>query len=122
MTREMLKMVKESKQRAAELVRYANPKSKSKPSIEHITEILTASIPYKYSEGKPVITSFNVTRWNVNHIIRSARFQVETSNGKTWKIDAYEQLKGRTTEEKEYDKTATFPSGLFNIYHSEIAV
>lgn len=121
MTREMLKMVKENKQRAAELVRYANPKSKKKPSIESVTEILLASIPYNYSEGKPVIVKFSVIRWNVNRLIRSAKFQIETLNGKTWEIDAYENLTGRTPEEKEADKVATFPSGLFRIFHKEIA-
>lgn len=113
-------MVKESKQRAAELVRYANPKSRSKPPIERVTEILLGSIPYNYSEGKPVIKSFSVTRWNINRIIKSAQFRVKTSNCKTWAIDAYEQLTGRTSEEKEADKNATFPSGLFNIFHTQI--
>jgi hypothetical protein len=119
MTREMLRMVKENKERAAELVRYANPRSKSKPSVERITELLQVHIPYK--TDRPVVTSFSVIRWNRNPIIRSAQYKVETADGKVWRIDAYEHLKGRTLEEKEADKTATFPSGLFNIFHSEIA-
>jgi hypothetical protein len=118
MNREMQKMIKASKQRAAELVRYANPRSKSKPSVECVTEILLGSIPY--CQERPIISSFAVTRYNRNCLIRSARFQVEITNGKAWEIDAYEHLKGRTPEEKERDKTATFPSGLFNIFHSEI--
>ena len=105
---------------AAELVRYANPKSKSKPPVERITELLKEYIPYRYDEGKPEITNFSVTRWNVNRIIRSAQFRVETSNGKVFEIDAYQHLTGRTQEQKEQDKTADFPSGLFNIFHSEL--
>jgi hypothetical protein len=118
MTREMQRMIKTSKQRAAELVRYANPRSKSKPSKERVTEILLGNIPY--CQERPIISSFTVTRYNRNRIIRSARFQAETTDGKTWEIDAYEHLTGRTPEEKERDKTATFPSGLFNIFYSEI--
>jgi CYTH domain-containing protein len=120
MTREMMKRIKESKQRAAELVRYANPKSKSKPSIEHVTEILAGSIPYRTE--RPVITNINITRYSVNRLIRTARFLVETVQGETWEIDAYENLTGRTLEEKEQDKAATYPSGLFNIFHKKAAV
>lgn len=119
MTREMLKMVKESKQRAAELVRFANPKSKNRPSVERVTEILSNNIPY--CGEKPVITNISVTEYHKNNIIKSAHFMVETANGKVFKISAYQHLKGRTQEEKEADKSATFPSGLFNIFHFEIA-
>lgn len=118
MTRDTMKRIKESKQRAAELIRYANPRSKSEPTAERVEELLLTHIPYRTE--RPTITSFEVTRYNVNRLIRSARFLVETSDGKTWEIDAYEHLKGRTPEEKEADKVATFPSGLFNVFHSEI--
>jgi len=120
MTREMQKAIKNSKQHSAELVRYANPKSKSKPSVERIAELLKEYIPYRYDEGKPEITNFSVTGWNLNRIIRSAQFRVETSNGKVFEIDAYQHLTGRTQEQKEQDKTTDFPSGLFNIFHSEL--
>jgi hypothetical protein len=119
MTREMLKMVKESKQRSSELIRYANPKSKNRPSIESVTEILLSNIPY--SGQRPVITTFIVTDYNKNDIIKSAHFNVEIENGKTFEITAYQHLKGRTQEEKEIDKTTSFPSRLFNIFHAEVA-
>ena len=118
MTRETQRRIRESKQRAAELVRYANPRSKSKPSVERVTELLLMNIPY--STVRPIVMSFNVTGWNRNSIIRAAQYKVETTDGKVWEIDAYEHLKGRTQEQKEADKTATFPSGLFNIFHSDI--
>ena len=120
MTRETQRMIKESKKRAAELVRYANPKSKSKPSIECVTEILLGSIPYKHSEGKPVITNIKITDYHENDIIKSARFMVEASNGRTFNITAYQNLTGRTKEQKEKDKNAMFPSELFNIFYEEI--
>ncbi len=119
MKKEMLELVKDSKQRAAELVRFANPKSKTRPSIERVIEILLRSIPY--CEEKPVITNFSVTEYHKNSLIKVARFKVETVEGKVFEISAYQHLKGRTQEEKEADKTATFPSGLFNIFHKEIA-
>jgi hypothetical protein len=119
MTRETQKAIRESKQRAAILVQYANPKSKIRPSIELVTEILSANIPYLHGD-KPVITTISITKYHKNAIIKSACFRVETTNGKVFEISAYQQLTGRTQKEKEADKTATFPSGLFNIFHSEI--
>lgn len=118
MTRDMQKSIKGNKQRAAELVRYANPKSKNRPSIERITEILSMHVPY--CGKKPAITNFSVMSYHKNSIIKTAYYRVELDNGKAWKITAYQHLKGRTPEEKEADKTATFPSGLFNIFHDEI--
>ena len=118
MTRETQKRIKESKQRAAALVRYANPKSKIRPSLETVTKILLMSIPYRTI--KPVITKVEVIRYSQNPLIKCAYYRVETANGKIFNIDAYQYLKGRTQEEKEADKTATFPSGLFNIFHDEI--
>lgn len=120
MTREMQKMIMESKQQAAELIRFANPKSKNTSSIGRVTEILSNNIPYCNGE-KPVITNISVSRYSKNRIIKSAQFRVKTADGKVFKIDAYQNLTGRTQEEKEADKTATFPSGLFNIFYSEIA-
>lgn len=118
MTRDTQKRIKESKQRAAELVRYANPKSKNRPAIELVTEILSMNIPYRTE--KPVITGVAVTYYHKNSIIKTARFKVETADGKVFEITAYQHLKGRTPEEKEADKTATFPSGMFNIFHEQI--
>jgi len=122
MRREMQKMVTENKRKAAELIRYARPNNgrnmKSRPTVERVTEILSAFIPYNIE--KPVIANISVMEYNRNDIIKSAHFRVETANGKVFKISAYQHLKGRTQEEKEADKTATFPSGLFNIFHSEI--
>jgi hypothetical protein len=118
MTKEMQKQIRENKQKAIILVQYANPKSKIHPSLETVTEILSRNIPYCIE--KPVITSIKVIGYNQNSIIKSARYQVELANGKIFNIDAYQNLTGRTQEEKERDKTETFPSGLFNIFHSEV--
>ena len=117
----MQKAIKDSKAEAALLVRYANPKSKSKPTAEQVIEILKRHIPY-CGTVRPIIEKFTVTKFNRNSIQRSAHFIVELDNGKKWDISAFESLKGRTPEEKEADKTATFPSGLFNIFHDEIKV
>lgn len=119
MTREMMKRIREHKAEAALLVRYANPKSKSKPTAKEVLAILYRHIPY-CGTVRPVINSFSVTRFNRNAIIKSAYFVVELDNGKSYEISAYEDLKGRTPEEKEADKTAEFPSGLFTIFHTEI--
>lgn len=119
MTREMQKAIKERKAEAALLVRYANPKSKSKPTAEQVLEVLKRHIPY-CGTIRPIIEKFTVSEFNRNPIQRSAHFLVELDNGKQWDISAYESLKGRTPEEKEADKTATFPSGLFTIFHDEI--
>lgn len=119
MTREMLKRIREHKAEAALLVRYANPKSKSKPTAEEVLAILYRHIPY-CGTVRPIINSFSVDRFNRNAIIKSAYFVVELDNGKRYQISAYENLTGRTPEEKEADKTAKFPSGLFTIFHDEI--
>jgi len=118
MDREMQIMIKNSKQTAAELVSYANPKSRKRPSIERVKEILSGRVPYRGE--KPVITNVSITEYGKNILLKWAYFKVETADGKVWKITAYQHLKGRTQEEKETDKTATFPSGLFNIFHAEI--
>jgi hypothetical protein len=118
MNREMQRRIRERKQEAAELIRYANVKSKTHPTIERVTEIISQHIPY--SGEKPSITSIEVIECHKNDIIRSAYFKVVVSNGKAFKISAYQNLKGRTQIEKEADKTETFPSGLFNIFHDEI--
>lgn len=120
MTREMMNRIKTKKQEAAELVRYANPKSKTRPTIERVTELMIGHIPYAYSEGKPVITNIEIKEYHMNCIIKTARFIVTLENGKVWEISVYQHLKGRTAEEKEADKTATFPSGLFNIFHDDV--
>lgn len=121
MIRTMQKRIRESKAKAALLVRYANPKSKSKPTDEQVLEVLKCHIPY-CGTNRPTIKKFTVTEFNRNTIIKTAHFLVELDNGKKWDISAYENLKGRTLEQKEADKTATFPSGLFNIFHDEITL
>lgn len=118
MKKVMQKRIKASKQKATELVRYANPKSKNKPSITRIQEILSANIPYVGE--RPTIVNVSVIDYSKNDIIKSAHFKVATSNNKIFKISAYEHLTPQSAEQKEIDKTATFPSGLFNIFHSEI--
>jgi hypothetical protein len=122
MNREMQRTIRERKQEATDLIKYALPQNgrnmASCPTKERVTEILSKNIPY--CGEKPVITNINVIEFHKNDIIRSAYFKVETSNGKVFKISAYQNLKGRTPEQKEADKTETFPSGLFTIFHDEI--
>lgn len=118
MTREMMNRIKERKQRAAELVQYANPKSRKRPTMERIIEIMEWHIPY--CGEKPVITDISVTEYHKNSIIEVAYFKANTADGRTFEITAYKNLKGRTPEEKEADRTATFPSGLFTIFYKEI--
>lgn len=119
MTREMQKNIKRVKEQAAILVRYANPRSKNKPTFERVKEILSRHIPY-CGGVVPAIVSVEVSEFHRNSIIKSAYFIVTVENGKKYKISAYENLTGRTPEQKEADKTADFPSGLFRIFHDEI--
>lgn len=116
----MMKRIKERKLEAKKLVQYANPKSRSKINEAELMEILKKHIPYKFSEGKPEIKNVAIEKFNRNSIIKSAYFIIELSNGAKWKISAYDNLKGRSEEVKERDKNATFPSGLFRIFHDEI--
>ena len=119
MTREMQRRIREVKEASAILVRYANPRSKKRPAYEQVKEILSRHIPY--SGGMvPGIVSFEISQFNSNAIIKSAHFIVAVENGKKYKISAYEDLTGRTPEQKEEDKKAQFPSGLFRIFHDEI--
>lgn len=119
MTREMMNNIKRAKEQAKLLVRYANPKSKSKPTEQQVLEILHRHIPYCVAV-RHAIEKFTVSRFSRNEIIRSAYFIVELDNGEKYEISAYENLKGRTLEEREADKTANYPSGLFTIFHSKI--
>lgn len=119
MTREMQALVKRAKEQAAVLVRYANPRSKSKPMLDQVKNILSRHIPY-CNGVVPAIVSFEVSEFHRNSIIRSAYFIVAVENGKKYEISAYEHLTGRTPEQREADKTADFPSGLFTIFHDEI--
>lgn len=80
MTRTMQKRIRESKAKAALLVRYANPKSKSKPTDEQVLEVLKCNIPYR-GTNRPTIKKFTVTEFNRNPIQRSAHFFVELDNG-----------------------------------------
>jgi hypothetical protein len=119
MTREMQKRIKQTKENAAILIRYANPRSKSKPAFEQVKEILSRHIPY-CGGVVPAIVSVEISEFHRNSIIKSAYFIVTVENGKKYKISAYENLTGRTPEQKEADKNADFPSGLFRIFHDEI--
>ena len=118
MTKDMQKIIQERKSEAAELVKYANPKSKTRKTVEEITEILSRYIPR--CGDSPFITQLHILDYHKNNIIKTARFIVEVSNGKNYEITAYQDLTGRTQAEKEADKTAMFPSGLFNIFYKEI--
>lgn len=119
MTREMQKRIKQTKENAAILVRYANPRSKSKPAFKQVKEILSRHIPY-CGGVVPAIVSVEISEFHRNSVIKSAYFIVTVENGKKYKISAYEDLTGRTPEQKEADKNADFPSGLFKIFHDEI--
>lgn len=117
MNREMQVRIKENKQRAAELISFANPKSKNRPTIERVTEIISRHIPYRIE--KPVIINISIISYK-NNIIKSAYFRIETADKKSFRISAYQQLTGKTPEQREEDKTADFPSRLFNIFTDEI--
>lgn len=119
MTREMMNNIKRAKEQAKLLVRYANPKSKSKPTEQQVLEILHRHIPY-CGTVRPTIEKFTVSRFSRNEIIRSAYFVVELDNGEKYEISAYEDLKGRTPEEREADKIADYPSGLFTIFTAKL--
>lgn len=81
MTREMQALVKRAKEQAAVLVRYANPRSKSKPTLDQVKNILSRHIPY--CDGVvPAIVSCEVSEFHRNSIIRSAYFIVAVENGK----------------------------------------
>jgi hypothetical protein len=121
MTRDMIKMISKNKKEAAKLVRYANPKSRIYLSIDEIKEIMTRNIPYSGNESRPVITDVKITNYIKNDLIKAAYFRVTLENGKIWELSAIQDLKGQTAEEKERDKTASYPSGLFNIFHRQIA-
>ena len=104
MTREMQALVKRAKEQAAVLV---------------VKNILARHIPY-CNGVVPAIVSCEVSEFHRNSIIRSACFIVAVENGKKYEISAYEHLTGRTPEQREADKTAEFPSGLFTIFRDEI--
>lgn len=90
MTKDMMKRIKKNKENAALLMRYANSKSKSKPTEEEVLEILYRYIPH--CGTRPAIKSFTVSRFNRNKIIKCAYFVVELDNGKTYEISAYQDL------------------------------
>lgn len=94
MTKDMMKRIKKNKENAALLVRYANPKSKSKPTEEEVLEILYRHIPY-CGTVRPIIKSFTVSRFSRNKILKWAYFVVELDNGKTYEISAYQDLNGK---------------------------
>lgn len=94
MTREMQKAIKRNKSEAALLVRYADPKSKSKPANEEVIEVLSRHIP-KSGADKVEIKKYMVSKFNRNSIQRSAHFIVELTNGKQWNISVYEDLNAR---------------------------
>ena len=117
----MNKVIQESIKRerlfAESLVRYANHKSRVKPSEEWVREVLSSHLPFSW---KTTIAEFKVTEYGRNEIIKTARFSAITQCGKAVAFTAYQDLKGRTPEEKEHDKTAMFPSGLFKIFRHEV--
>jgi hypothetical protein len=117
--KEILQLIKERKQQTSDLVRYANPKSKTRPCIERVLQIVSAKIPYK-GLTRPVVTSAAVTYYSRNQIIKTARFRVETAFHGAWEISAYQHLKGRSKEERQADNNSTFPSGLFTIFADRI--
>lgn len=121
MKMEMLKRVKEVRQEAAELVRYANPRSRIRPTYEWVVEKMVRHIPYGCG-ARPVIKSVTVKSYECNRIIKTARFLVETESRGTWEITAYEDRVARTPAEREADKEASFPSGLFKIFHDKVEV
>lgn len=119
MTRETQRLIKQNKEEADQLIRWANPRSKTHPRFNEVIQILQRHIPY-YGIVKPVVVDLMVKSYNINKIQKSAHFIVRLEDHREFDISVYQNLVGRTPEEKESDKTADFPSGLFNIFHDEI--
>jgi len=119
MKRDMLQLVAETKRKANKLIRYANPRSKARPTIEEVKKIIQRNIPYKRSGARPVIEEIIVREYHKNPIQKSAHFFVITDIG-IFEISVYERIGAQPAEEKECDKTETFPSGLFKIFSNLI--
>ena len=110
------------KKEAAELVRFANPKTRAKtmPTVTRVFEILEKKIPYRSSEKRPAIMSIKDTKYHANKIQKSATIIVEASDGKTYEFTAYQSLIPQSQEEREADKKAAFPRGLFKIFRKVV--
>ena len=117
-TQETMKMVKERKQQAAELIRFANPKSRIRPSVERVIQVVSGKIPYKTSI--PCVTSVTATYYSKNSLIETARLRVETAFHGAWEVTAYKNLVGRSEQERQADSVADFPSGLFKVFADKI--
>lgn len=118
-TKETMKLVKERKQQSADLIRYANPKSRTRPCLERVVQIVGDKIPYK-GITRPVVTNTIVTYYSCNSLIKTARFRVETAFHGAWEITAYQHRRGQSKEERQADNNSTFPSGLFTIFADKI--
>ena len=117
--KEILQIIKERKQQTSDLVRYANPKSRTRPCIERVIQIVSDKIPYS-GITRPVVTGATTTYYSRNSLIKTARFRVETAFHGAWEVTAYQHLKGRSNEERQADNNSTFPSGLFTIFTNKI--
>jgi hypothetical protein len=114
-----MRLCKKYREEAKTLVKYANPLSRTKPADERVLTILKKKIPHGFGE-QVIIEHFDVVEFSRNRLIKCARFNVYLDNGKVWEITAYERLVGRTLEEREEDKTRTFPSDFFNTFYTDI--
>lgn len=123
MTRSMQRLIKEKKEERAKLIQLANPRSRKRISEAEAIQILKRHIPYiSYAGTSNEIEKFEIKSYNKNSIQKSARFIVYTKDERIFEISVYQSLRPQSKEEKEADRTATFPSGLFGIYHDQIEV
>jgi hypothetical protein len=124
MNRRIIALVKRNKEKAKTLVRYANPRTRKRPSVDEVKAILQERIPYDFGGEKPTvppILDIRVKSYSANSIQKSAHIIVTTSHG-AFEFSAYQHLVGRTPEEIEADKQTSFPSGLFTIFRDPVRV
>lgn len=119
MTREMQARIREVTKEAKALVDFANPKARTKINPLYVKWLLSRHIPYA-ATNKPEILDFERILFTSNSLVSHVEYRVKTVNNGTWQIDAYYDKKGRTPEQKQDDKTAMFPSGLFKIFHTRM--
>lgn len=121
MTREMQARIREVTKEAKALVDFANPKARTKINPLYVKWLLSRHIPYA-ATNKPEVMEFDCIRFTSNPLVSVAEYRVKTINNGTWQIAAYYDKTGRTPEQKQDDKTAMFPSGLFKIFHTRLEI
>lgn len=118
MTREMQRRIRESKQRAKTLVRFANPRTRKRPTTDEVMAIICkAGVPFQL---RGEVVDFKVNSYSSGQLIRAARYTVTVSGGRQFLITAYQHMAPDSPEEKALDAKLDLPSGLYNIFSQEI--